>query len=128
MRFFHTALSVNSIPKSEKFFGELFGFTRKTQGERPALGVRFVMLEDAQGSIIELFEHNTPLPVRGDLMDFQQIGIKHIAFLVEDMETLIKRAEKLGAKVLWPPQVGVTVKKLAFIADPNNIPIELVEQ
>ena len=52
------------------------------------------MLEDKYGSIIELFEHNSSQPLKEDLMNFQQIGIKHIAFVVDDLEKVINKAIK----------------------------------
>jgi glyoxylase I family protein len=127
MKIFHTALSVKSIAESQKFFEDVFALRFKVQGERPELGVKFVMLEDENGAIIELFEHNSPIPLKGDLMDFQQIGIKHIAFAVDDIDTVMQKALAHGATVIWPIKKGITIKRLAFIADPNGIPIELAE-
>lgn len=60
-------------------------------------------------------------------MDFQQVGIKHIAFVVDNIEDIIDKALKNGAKIIWPIKRGITVKRIAFIADPNGIPVELVE-
>lgn len=127
MKFFHTALSVKNIQESQKFFEEVFDFHFKIQGERPNIGVKFVMLEDNSGSKIELFEHKSPKELTENLMDFQQIGFKHIAFIVDNLEEVFNKALHHGAKVIWPIQKGVTVKRLAFISDPNGIPIELDE-
>lgn len=127
MKFFHTALSVKNIDESQKFFEAVFEFHLKVQGERPELGVKFVMLEDENGAIIELFEHDSPIPLKEDLMDLQQIGIKHIAFVVDDIDTVMQKALEHGSTVIWPIKKGITIKRLAFIADPNGIPIELAE-
>lgn len=127
MKFFHTALSVANISSSQKFFEEVFEFKFKIQGERPELGVKFIMLENKDGVIIELFEHSSPMPLKENLMDFQHIGIKHIAFIVDDIDAVMQKALKMGASVIWPVKKGITVKRIAFIADPNGIPIELAE-
>ncbi len=127
MKFFHTALSVKNIGRSQKFFEEVFEFHFKVNGERPELAVKFVMLENKDGVVIELFEHTSPLPLKENLMDFQQAGIKHIAFIVEDIEAVVKKAVEQGASIIWPVKKGITVKRIAFIADPNGIPIELAE-
>lgn len=127
MKFFHTALAVKNLEESQNFFEEVFGFHFKVQGERPELGVKFVMVEDENGTIIEFFEHKSPKHLTEDLMDFQQIGIKHIAFVVDNIDEIMKKALTAGAKVIWPIKKGVTIKRLAFIADPNGIPIELAE-
>jgi glyoxylase I family protein len=127
MKFFHTALSVRNLEESQRFFETVFGFHFRTKGKRPELGVKFVMMEDKNGTIIEFFEHNSPNALTEDLMDFQQIGIKHIAFVVDNIEEVMDNALANGAKIIWKIKKGVTIKRLAFIADPNGIPIELAE-
>jgi len=127
MKYFHTALSVNNLEKSQKFYEKVFGFNFKTKGERSELKVKFVMLEDESGCVIELFEHETPIKLKEDLMDFQQVGYKHIAFVVNDISQVLNDAIKHGAKIIWPIKKGVTVKRIAFISDPDGLPIELVE-
>jgi glyoxylase I family protein len=127
MKFFHAALSVNSLKESQVFYENVFGLTLKAKGKRPEVGITFVMLEDDKGTVVELIEHATPNPLTADLMDFSNVGLKHIAFTVDNIEEVLARAETEGAKVIWPIKKGVTVKRIAFISDPNNIPIELVE-
>ena len=127
MKIFHTALSVNSIKTSRKFYEKVFNLTFRVAGERPEQDISFIMLQDEHGTVIELFEHKKPKPLTEDLMDFSQNGIKHIAFIVDDLEKTFDKAIKNGAKVIWPIQKGVTVQRLAFIRDPDNIPVELIE-
>ncbi len=127
MKYFHTAISVNSIEKSQAFYESVFGLKFQSKGGRPELKIKFVNLEDESGNVIELFEHENPLPLKDDLMDFQKVGIKHISFIVENLEEAIEKATSFGAKIVWPIKEGITVKRLAFISDPNGIPIELVE-
>lgn len=128
MKFFHTALSVKNLEESEKFYETLLGFKRTTYGERPEIGIKFIMMKDENGMGLELFEHTTPQHLTDDLMDFSQNGLKHIAFEVENVDELVEKAVTLGATIKWPPQKGVTVARLAFILDPNNIPIELAQR
>ncbi|MBA3724118.1 MAG: VOC family protein [Candidatus Levybacteria bacterium] len=127
MTFFHAAISVKNLEESRTFYEEVFDLKFRAAGERPELGVKFVILQDKNGAGVELFEHATPVPTTEDFMDFSNVGFKHIAFIVDDLEATFDKALKAGAKVIWPIKKGVTVKRLAFIADPNNIPIELVE-
>ncbi len=127
MKFFHAALSVKSIADSRLFYEKVFGLKFKVAGERPEVGIKFIMLEDEKGTVIELIEHNKPTPLTEDLMDFSKVGIKHIAFVVDNLEEVFAKAIKEGAKEIWPIKKGVTVKRLAFISDPNNIPVELIE-
>ncbi len=127
MKIFHTAISVKSLEESRTFYENVFGMTKTREGARPEIGVKFIMLEDDHGVGIELFEHTQPQPLTEDLMDFSKNGIKHIAFVVDDLDDIFAKAIKAGAKEIWPIKEGVTIKKLAFISDPNGIPIELSE-
>lgn len=126
-KFAHTSLSVSDLKKSQAFYETVFDMKVVSEGERPELGIKFINLKNAGGSSVELIQHQNPLPLKEDLMDFQKVGIKHIAFAVDNIENILDKARKHGAKILWPIQKGVTVKRLAFIADPDGIPIELVE-
>lgn len=127
MSIFHTAISVKNLQVSKKFYEEIFNLKPHLEGERPNIGIRFVMMKDDKGTSIELIEPTHPIPLTQDLMDFSQNGIKHISFTVDNIEDTLKKAVKMGAEVIWPIQKGVTIKKLAFIKDPNNIPLELAE-
>ena len=128
MKFFHVALSVKNLEESRTFYEDVFALKFRAQGERPELGVKFVILHDKDGAGVELFEHATPVPTTEDFMDFSNVGFKHIAFFVDNLEETYEKALKAGATSIWDPRKGVTVKKLAFIKDPNGIAIELVEE
>jgi catechol 2,3-dioxygenase-like lactoylglutathione lyase family enzyme len=127
MKYFHTAISVKNLDISRKFYEVVFNMKFRSQGERPELNSRFINLEDESGGVVELFEHKDSIPLDDDLMNFQKVGIKHIAFIVDNIEDVIDSAQNNGAKILWPIKNGITVKRIAFISDPDGIPIELVE-
>lgn len=112
---------------SRAFYEAVFDLKFRSEGERKELKVRFLNLQDASGNVIELFQHDTPLPLEDNLMDFQRVGLKHIAFVVDNLEAVLEKALAHGAKIIWPIAKGITVKRLAFIGDPDGIPIELVE-
>ncbi len=127
MKYHHTSISVNNLEESRKFYEDIFDMQLDSEAEREDLQIKIVNLKNKNGGIIELFKHKNSLPLKEDLMDFQKVGIKHLAFAVDDIEKTIKKAMSLGSKLLWPIQEGITIKRLAFISDPNNIPIELME-
>ncbi len=127
MKIFHPAISVKSIEKSRAFYEKVFNLTFRVAGERPKQQMKFIMLQDEHGTVIELFEHKNPKPLTEDLMDFSQVGMKHIAFIVDNLEETFEKALKHGATVIWPIQKGVTVKRLAFVRDLDGIPLELIE-
>ena len=55
------------------------------------------------------------------------IGIRHLAFQVEECEKVLKRLTKLGLK-FSEIQPGASCAKYAFTKDPNGIPIELYQK
>ncbi len=127
MKYFHTAISVNNLEESINFYKSVFDLKFRSEGERKEKKYKFVNLENENHNVIELFKHDEPLPLEDDLMNFQKVGIKHIAFIVNNLEEAVEKAVSFGAKIIWPIKEGITVKRLAFISDPNGIPIELIE-
>jgi glyoxylase I family protein len=127
MRYFHTAISVNNLEESINFYKSVFDLKFRSQGERKEEKYKFINLEDENHNVIELFKHEEPIQLQEDLMNFQKVGIKHIAFIVDNLEEALEKAVSCGAKIIQPIKEGITVKRLAFISDPSGIPIELVE-
>lgn len=126
----HVALSVKNIEVSRKFYEQVFDlqFQKEGEGERPELGVRFILLADEQGNAVELFESKKQIPLEENLMDFSRHGIKHVAFTVDNIEETLEKALAEGAKVIWPVrEIRGIIKRLAFIGDSDGIPIELME-
>ncbi len=127
MKYFHTAIAVSDLEKSQKFYESVLNLKFRSKTERKELKSKIIYLEDENHNAIELFQHDNPLPLADNLMDFQKVGIKHVAFTVDNLEEAVNKAVSLGAKIIWPIQAGKMVKRLAFISDPDGIPIELVE-
>ncbi len=126
--FFHTALSVSNLEKSRKFYETCFSLTFIRQAERKELGVKYIQLSDERGTVLELFQHHEPHPLTEDLMDFRGIGIKHIAFGVDNVEQAVNLCTVNGAHVIRDVAPGISVKQFAFVADPDGIPIEIAER
>ncbi len=127
MKYHHTSISVNNLEESKSFYKNVFDMELYSKAEIEDLKIKIVNLKDEKGNIIELFEHYNPVPLEEDLMDFQKVGIKHLAFVVDNIEEVLEKAVSFGSKIIWPIKEGTTIKRLAFISDPNGIPIELVE-
>ncbi len=128
MKLAHIALSVKDITKSKHFYMNLFGLKLVFEGEKPEKNRKFLFLEDETGTRLELFADNNPVLLTENLKDTKKIGLKHIAFAVENIEAFLHAAEKYDIKKIAPIKNGTSIKRYIFITDPDNIPIELFEQ
>jgi predicted enzyme related to lactoylglutathione lyase len=127
MKYSHTALAVHSIERSRAFYERVFDLTFKAQAKSTSLNVMFVQLADENGVMIELFEHAQPASHDDRPLDFTKPGVRHISFQVEKIEDVLERVKQFGGSVVRDVRQGKTVKRNAFVADPDGIAIELVE-
>lgn len=125
---YHTALTVSNLDRSQKFYEAVFDFKPVSEGERPEMGLKFVVLKDSHGGHLELLAFDDTKPQDQEAAeDFNTIGIKHLAFWVEDMDEIYQKAIDHGASVFWPIKEGVHIKRIAILRDPDGIMIELSE-
>ena len=122
MFYTHIAVSVNNIDESQAFYEAVLDM--KFISRQEIKGIVIVHLEDEKHNGIELFKHENPLKLEDNLMNFQKVGIKHIAFFVENLDEKVNKALLNGSSVIRPDKDN---KRMIFISDPNGIPIELIE-
>jgi glyoxylase I family protein len=128
MKISHVALAVKDIEISKQFYQNLFGLAVIFEGEKPEKNRKFLFLEDDSGTRLELFQDDNPTPLTENLKDTKKIGIKHIAFAVDNIEAFLEKNETYSLNKLTPIKNGISVKRYIFITDPDNIPIEIFEQ
>ncbi len=127
MRYHHTAISVRDVGISRRFYEQVFGLRYRTEAKSIEFEASFVQLEDEKGVILELFQHKGAQGTVTDALDFSSIGMKHLSFLVADIEAVVKKVLEMKGSMLRDIRAGKTVKKNAFVTDPDGIAIELVE-
>lgn len=119
----HIALPVSDLERSAAFYA-LLGFTNIAHWERPEKNLRALVLEDKKhGLRLELVSHpdyqNLAFPPLAELL--------HIGIVVDDVERLVKQLHETGTETTIPVSSGITVKKYAFVRDPDGFPVELLE-
>lgn len=120
---FHTAIPVQDIQRSKKFYEQL-GFVFLKDWQRLEEGLHGVQLQNAEGCILELVHHQT----NTDIQMPKLTEVMHIGLSVADIHQTLNSMSQLGVKIIRPVTVGVSVKWIVFIEDPDGFPIELFQE
>ncbi|MCF8564684.1 VOC family protein [Alicyclobacillus tolerans] len=136
----HVSINVNDLLAAKEFFLDL-GLEVEAEWEMEGEWVGQVIglndvkttcvaLRTADGQAwIELVKFYTP----SDEQDIQKpyantLGIRHIAFAVDDIEAIVAKLEKKGTEIFSEIQQYEESYKLCYIRGPEGIILELAEQ
>jgi lactoylglutathione lyase len=124
VRFSHTSITVRDMEATISFYTKLLGleFERRRRIEENRAEIAFVR-DPESGARIELTKwDDKPTFEVGEQLD-------HLAFEVPDVVAAVETARAGGARVAKEPYqlVGGT-SKIAFLLDPNDVWIELIER
>ena len=135
----HVGVIVNDLPAAKAFFLD-FGLEVQGEGELEGewldqiVGLNdvktayvFLRMPDGQANL-ELIKFYTP----SDEKDIQQpfantLGIRHIAFVVEDIEAIVAKLKKKGQEIFSEIQYYEESYKLCYVRGPEGIILELAE-
>lgn len=120
----HVALICSDYERSKKFYTEVLGF--EIQGEYYRAERKSYKLDLALAGqyILELFSFPSP-PAR--VSRPEACGLRHLAFVVENIEIQIQELQKHGIEVEPVRSDEFTNKKFTFFFDPDGLPLELYE-
>ncbi|MFJ6211705.1 VOC family protein [Lysinibacillus sp. NPDC092081] len=136
----HVGVIVNDLSAAKEFFHD-FGLEVKGEWDMEgdlmgyAVGLNDVKvacvglgMPDGQ-TWIELIKFYTP----SDEKDIQQplantLGIRHIAFSVEDIEAVVAKLKKKGTEIFSEIQQYEESYKLCYVRGPEGIILELAEE
>jgi catechol 2,3-dioxygenase-like lactoylglutathione lyase family enzyme len=136
----HVGVVVDDLAAATAFFVEL-GF--KPQGEGLVEGdwvdrvvglegirVEFAMVETPDGhGRLELIKFHSP-PAVGDGQDApaNTRGIRHIAFVVDDIDAVVARLRARGAELVGEVEDYRDIFRLCYVRGPEGIIVELAER
>ncbi len=121
-RVHHIAIICSNYEKSKSFYTESLGFTIVREVYREARKSYKLDLALNGKYILELFSFENA-PARPSYPE--ATGLRHLAFEVENIEevVLILKDKKVVSEPIRTDEF--TGKRFTFIADPDNLPIEL---
>lgn len=118
--FDHVAITVKDLDKTIDWYVQNMGFSVKRKIEIEEKGIRIVFLEANNQTMLEFFGFiDSKKAVQGPTLKSEETGIKHISFLVDDMEDMCQRLENSGIEF-----TTFTPKRVVF-KDLNGIVLEL---
>lgn len=121
----HIAIICSDYQISKKFYTEVLGLEVIREVYRESRQSFKLDLELNGTYVVELFSFPNP-PQR--VSRPEALGLRHIAFEVDDLEKVIEHLEKFQIEV-EPIRIDeLTEKRYTFIADPDDLPIEFYEK
>jgi catechol 2,3-dioxygenase-like lactoylglutathione lyase family enzyme len=136
----HIGINVNNLEAAKLFFTDL-GFTiageLTMQGElldgvTGLSGVRteFATLQAPDGQFsLEVIKYHQPVDPKGiHPSGPNALGLRHIAFEVDDLDGIVKTLQQKGHNLLGSVQNYENVWKLCYVHGPEGIIVELAEQ
>ncbi len=136
----HINIVVSDLKKSTEFFtalGFLVNHQSQLSGEWVDLivGLKNVQAEYVQLALpdtetrIELIHYASPPSEKDPLMGkSNQLGFRHIAFEVSNIQATVESLKEMGVELLSPIQTyPKTGKRLVYLFGPDNILLELAQ-
>ena len=123
--FNHVHLKAPDPKKTADWYVEAFGFEiiGDTVRERDD---RFIRCKTEDGVRFNISAARTDEEMgQGDAN--AHFGIEHFGIEVDDLDEELKRLESMGANVLEGPNTSGTGSKIAFIAAPDDVRIEVMQ-
>jgi catechol 2,3-dioxygenase-like lactoylglutathione lyase family enzyme len=136
----HVGIVVNDLAAAKAFFLD-FGLEVQWEGElegewvNNVVGLKDVkseiaMLQTLDGQMsLELTKFHTPPSGKETQYPLANtLGIRHIAFVIEDIDAVVAKLKSKGIETFGEVQNYENIYKLCYIRGPEGIILELAEQ
>ena len=126
LRFGHVAFRVRDLEASVRWYAEMFGAREAFRANKDDGSPQLVYVELAPGQFVELFPGGKH-PLDPPAAPGEAIRYEHYCVLVDDLQATLSHLAARGVTPAAPPRTGRAGQQLAFIADPDENRIELME-
>ena len=126
--FQHVTVSVSDVNKSLAFYRDLLGFPvlgRLYYHNKVGLIIDF--LDIGNHAILEVFSFGVPTKPTEFIPDDLQLGMRHMAFKVKDVDAVTARLKKAGVPFSLDPVDATGGVRIAFFKDPDGTLCEIVQ-
>jgi len=140
LAFAHPAIVVPDLEQAREFYERMFGFRVLTNegwhddpvvdraiGSTRSCARSYVLA--GHNTFLELFEYSAP-PKQGPdpaSLGPQEMGLRHLAFFVDDLETEYRRFIELGGEALGSLPADTEAPRAVYLRDPFGNIVELAE-
>jgi catechol 2,3-dioxygenase-like lactoylglutathione lyase family enzyme len=125
LRLDHAAIVVRDLDRALHFYTELLGFTEIQRRELPERIIVALQSGDAE---LDLWWYRHT-PADQPTVKVTDVGVKHICFLVADVQQVYARLQTYGVTFRRPPARGGPLNRmLAYFTDPEGIEWQLIER
>jgi lactoylglutathione lyase len=121
MKWNHTGIKTANLPESLHFYCDILGFRKLEEVEVLGKLYHFVGNDTVN---IEI-EECKPTDTRTDMREHS--GLYHLCFTVEDLEKTAAELKQKDVPFMLPPSQFRPDRKIAFIRDPDDIIIQLIQ-
>jgi catechol 2,3-dioxygenase-like lactoylglutathione lyase family enzyme len=127
--FQHVTISVGDVDRSLAFYRDLLGFP--VLGRlyyTNAIGLVIDFLDIGNNGILEIFSFSkAPTKPSEFLYDDRQLGMRHMAFRVKDVDAVAARLKQAGVEFTLEPLDAVGGVRIAFFKDPDGTLVEITQ-
>jgi methylmalonyl-CoA epimerase len=124
--FDHLAITVSNLQQSIRFYRDVLGFKVLGQLIQDDGNFIIVYLDMGNNKVLELFnftEKGEPITTYND----KNIGIKHFAFRVDDVDETYRYLKAKNVEFTMGPTDAEGGVRIAFFKDPDGILIEIIQ-
>jgi glyoxylase I family protein len=123
----HICLNCTDPIAIERWYTKHFGFERR-RVYLPSPDIPFQVVVIGNGGVaLELFPAEGDAPPAGELDGPRQRGVRHVAFLVDDLDAKLAEIGDETTVTLGPLDMGAFIEgmRVAWISDPEGNIVEL---